>query len=286
MPVPWTKAKNVGHFDYPFLDTNSRVARNIEVRASRLARTGNLPSFSAEDIRQDLLAHLIKRNPTFDPKRASYDTFADRVMASRVCTLAGYSLKLMGDRAGIDFGSPLISGTDNVEWITLVETLGEDQALYGARHRKPEDAHNLIIDVHRLITSLPPKARAVAVAGLDMDLQDIPRALSLHRSTVHHHLSLIRKRAQEFGLEEYFAMRPTIHEVDRYVATGEKIGKPSPTVPGLWGNKIPGGNTPTASSTAAQGPARARLKRQRASVDANLIARPELRCQSANREKE
>lgn len=274
------------HFDYPFLDPHSRVARNIEVRAARLARTGNLPSVTVEDIRQDLTAHLINRHPTFNPKRASYDTFADRVLASRVSTLAGHSLKLMGDRAWIDLDSPLIAGTKNVEWITLAETLGEDQALYGALHRKPEDAHNLVIDVHRLIISLPPKARAVALAGLDMEVQDIPRALGLHRSTVHHHLTLIRKRALTFGLEEYFAMRPTISGAGRYVRTGENVDPFNPTVPGLWGNRIPGGNTPTASSNAAQGPARARQRRQRASVETNPIARPGRSSQSAYAEME
>ena len=64
-----------------------RVVRNIRYQASSLARSGRLPGMDKSDIEQDLMLDLLQRQTKFDPVRASFDTFADRVVTHRVATL-------------------------------------------------------------------------------------------------------------------------------------------------------------------------------------------------------
>ena len=60
-----------------------RVIRNIKYQAAKLARSGSLPGMDKEDIEQELMLDLLRRRDRFDPDRASFDTFADRVVTSR-----------------------------------------------------------------------------------------------------------------------------------------------------------------------------------------------------------
>ena len=91
---------------HPICDARSRVSRNITIRAERLARSGSVPGMDAEDIKQDLRLHLYRRDGKFDPSRGQYDTFADRVLANRIATLAAPTERLRAERAWVDFETP------------------------------------------------------------------------------------------------------------------------------------------------------------------------------------
>jgi DNA-directed RNA polymerase specialized sigma24 family protein len=60
----------------------------------------------AEDIKQDLRLHLYRRDDRFDPYRGQYHTFADRVLANRIATLAAPTERLRAERAWVDFDTP------------------------------------------------------------------------------------------------------------------------------------------------------------------------------------
>ena len=197
------------HSHFPFLDPQSRVARNVVVRAQKLAKTGNLPGLEAEDIRQELLLHLVKRHPSYDPTRAGYETFADRVLANRIATLAAPTSAIQGNRTWVDIEAP-VQKKDGEGTVPLSETLGDAAALFNAPQRSSDEAICLIIDVRRLIASLTYPCQLVALAILEFDLNEIPRLLGLHRSTVHDRIRAIRKAAFDLGLEDYLGNRPTV----------------------------------------------------------------------------
>lgn len=208
-PSTWTKAKIMEHSYIPFLDPQSRVARNIAVRAQKLANTGNLPGLDADDIRQELLLHLVKRQASYDPTRAGYDTFADRVLANRIADLAAPTSAIEGNRTWVDIEAP-IQDKSGEGAVPLSETLGESAALFNAPHRSADEVICLAIDVRRLIACLPQPCQIVACAILQFDLNEIPHRLGLHRSTVHDRIRAIRKAALDLGLDDYLGGRPTV----------------------------------------------------------------------------
>lgn len=91
---------------HPICDARSRVSRNITIRAERLARSGSVPGMDAEDIKQDLRLHLYRRDEKFAPSRGQYDTFADRVLANRIATLAAPTERLRADGLGSTSTAP------------------------------------------------------------------------------------------------------------------------------------------------------------------------------------
>ena len=144
-------------------DANSRVSRNIRFRAERLARSGSVPGMDADDVAQDLRLDLVERGSRYDPARASFETFADRVAANRIATLAAPTARLRAERGMRDVHGP--SGvSDRCEGLPLADTLPESSALHAAEKAEPDVAFGLRRDVGRLLAALPPTCRQVAVA--------------------------------------------------------------------------------------------------------------------------
>jgi RNA polymerase sigma factor (sigma-70 family) len=199
---------------HPICDAHSRVSRNITIRAERLARSGALPGMDAEDIKQDLRLHLYRRDDSFDPARGHYDTFADRVLANRIATLAAPTERLRAERAWVDFDLPNEERGDD-EFLPLSETLPESAAPHSAAARSPDEAFGLVRDVRRFLAGLSPACRALAVALIDMSPTEAARALGIHRSTVYARLATIRKAAEALDLAEYLITAPTVSEASR-----------------------------------------------------------------------
>ena len=183
-------------------DANSRVSRNIRIRAERLARSGSVPGMDADDIAQDLRLDLIERDPRYDPARASFETFADRVAANRIATLAAPTARLRAERGMRDLHGPS-GASDGGEGLPLADTLPESAALHAAETAEPDVAFGLRRDVGRLLAALPPACRQVAVALSEMSATEAARALGLNRCTIYARLASIRAAALALGLEDY-----------------------------------------------------------------------------------
>ena len=199
---------------HPICDARSRVSRNITIRAERLARSGSVPGMDAEDIKQDLRLHLYRRDDKFDPSRGQYDTFADRVLANRIATLAAPTERLRAERAWIDFNTPS-EGRGDGETLPLAETLPDSVAPHAAVARAPDEAFGLVRDVRRLLAGLTPTCRDVALALIDMSPTEAAEALGIHRSTVYARLGTIRKAAEALDLAAYLGAAPTVSEARR-----------------------------------------------------------------------
>ncbi len=187
---------------YHLTDANSRVSRNIRIRAERLARSGSLPGRDADDIAQDLRLDLIERSSRFDPARASFETFADRVTANRIATLAAPTARLRAERGMRDLHGPS-GASDDGEGLPLSDTLPEAAALHAAEGTDPDVTFGLRRDVGRLLAALPPTCRQVAVALCEMSPTEAARALGLNRCTIYARLASIRAAALALGLDEY-----------------------------------------------------------------------------------
>ncbi|WP_167766851.1 helix-turn-helix domain-containing protein [Jannaschia formosa] len=168
----------------------------------------------AEDMKQDLRLHLYRRDDRFDPSRGQYDTFADRVLANRIATLAAPTERLRAERAWIDFDTPS-EGRGADEMLPLAETLPDSAMPHAAVARAPDEAFGLVRDVRRLLAGLTPTCRDVALALIDMSPTEAAEALGIHRSTVYARLATIRRAAEALDLAAYLGAAPTVSEARR-----------------------------------------------------------------------
>ena len=177
-----------------------RVVRNIRYQASRLARSGRLPGMDKSDIEQDLMLDLLQRQKKFDPGRASFDTFADRVVTHRVATLMAPTSRLRAERSMVSLDLPASANDEDAP--TLAEVLPESAGLFANDNLPPETAAGLVRDVQRFLSNLSPVLRRYAVSTAARDA-------GLHRSTIYERLSQLRSSATAAGLHEYFGSIPT-----------------------------------------------------------------------------
>ncbi|MBC7152815.1 MAG: sigma-70 family RNA polymerase sigma factor [Rhizobium sp.] len=188
-------------------DPTTRISRNIRVRAARLARSGAVPGLDAEDIEQELRLDLIRRAKNFDPAKSSFDTFADRIVANRVATLASATAAMRAERAMLCIDAPV---GDDDGGLTLSDVLPEAAALDPVDAFSIAHGPDLRGDVGRLLAALCPATRQVAMAVSQLSISEAARALGVHRSTIYERLGRIREIATEMGLDGYFEAAPTV----------------------------------------------------------------------------
>ena len=195
-------------FQHPITDPHSRVSRNIMVRAARLARSGAVPGMTAEDIAQDLREHLWRRDGAFDLTRGSYDTFADRVIANRIASLASPTERLRAERSWVSFDTPT-QQSDDGEPLPLSETLAEADGLHAPAARAADEGFGILRDIQRLHDALTPPCCALADVMIDQTPTEAAKILGVHRSTIYARLATIRSAAFSLGLEIYLRATPT-----------------------------------------------------------------------------
>jgi DNA-directed RNA polymerase specialized sigma24 family protein len=176
-----------------------RVMNNIRFNARRLARAQLVPGMAVEDYEQDLVLDLLHRRRSFDPRRASFTTFADRIVGHRISTLASPTLRLQEERRAVSLDAP-IEDEDGNE-VTLLDLLPDA--------RPPVDESVAIrIDVARFVDGLTPPLADCCEVLLADSISEGARAAGLHRSTVYDRIAAIRAIARDQGLGIYVNSSP------------------------------------------------------------------------------
>ncbi len=176
-----------------------RVSKTIRFHARRLARRRAVPGMEAEDYEQDLLADLFHRQERFDPARASFPTFADRVMRHRIGTLLSPTIRHSHERSALSLDTTMVQ---------------QEGAEYSLRDLLPdlmaETEHSIALrlDICRFIGSLPTSWRRCCDILLAGSVSHGARSAGLHRSTVHERVKRIRAGAVAQGLAIYIADKP------------------------------------------------------------------------------
>jgi RNA polymerase sigma factor (sigma-70 family) len=179
-----------------------RTLKHIRSTAKRLARSGRIRGMDAEDIAQDLFLDLWRRRAAFDPTRASFATFADRVISHRVASLLCSTARLRAERQHIS----LDEGDDSGDRTMLAESLPNPHAVSEAEQA-------LALDVRRFLESLPLVLRRCCDLLLTPNLRAASAEAGLHRSSVYENARRLRKLAERAGLQDYLA--PPRHFGDR-----------------------------------------------------------------------
>ena len=168
------------------------VMIHIRVTARRLARSRAIPSMDADDIEQDLFLDLWTRKRAYDPNRASFRTFASRVVDNRVATLTAPCARLAAERQLISLDEPADGNSNSAptqDRPTLPSGFEEQMAL--------------VIDVRTFVASLTPAMKRYVAIVLSPHCGLAAAKHGLHRATVYEGLARLRLRAERAGLGEY-----------------------------------------------------------------------------------
>ncbi|MDP8931254.1 MAG: hypothetical protein M3O70_22460 [Actinomycetota bacterium] len=167
-----------------------RAVQFVRYHARRLARRRAVPGMEVEDYEQDLIADLIARDPRFDPARAAYPTFADRVIRHRVSTLiqAGLRMRRIEDQ-----------GPRSV----ALGPCPEAEVEASAGTSCTEDQCSLCLDLERFVGQLPMRLRRCCDWLVAENRLAAAAALGLHRSSLYDAAQDLRQHAIEAGLHLY-----------------------------------------------------------------------------------
>jgi hypothetical protein len=176
-----------------------RVLSNIRFNARRLARSRAIPGMSVEDYEQDLVLDLLHRQQAFDPRLASFPTFADRIVGHRISTMTSPTLRLKAERKAMSIDAPVLDEDGNEQ--TLLDLL-PDEAL------PTDDSAAIRIDVGRFVEGLPPPLLDCCEILLADSISEGARAAGIHRSTAYERAARLRECATAHGLAIYVTDSP------------------------------------------------------------------------------
>jgi len=175
-----------------------RVLQNIRFNARRLAREGIVRGMEIEDYEQDLTFDLLRRARWFDRDKASFPTFADRVIAHRSLTLAKPSVRKTEERSMLSLDAPAIGeGGDET---TLIELIALDG-------RPIDETFATRIDVRRFVKHLDGSLVEGCRVLLAGNVSQGAREVGIHRSTAHERVRQVRAEAIRSGLGVYLSAR-------------------------------------------------------------------------------
>lgn len=178
------------------------VATCIRVHARLLARQRACRGTPVEELEQDLATDLIARTRQYDPGRASYPTYADRIVRNRAATLLAKASTL---RAKAEQAAASLEQAVAEDGTPLVDMLGAEDALWPGSTPDLE-AHVLLrTDIARFFQALPPALQVACRWLLSEDRRAAAAQLGRHRASLYEARERLRERALAAGLDQYLA---------------------------------------------------------------------------------
>lgn len=172
---------------------DAKVMSDVRWTARQLARSAAVAGMDAQDFEQEILLDLWRRQAKFDPSKASYRTFANRVISHCVSALITRSMASTAARK-------------TVSWDALIDEPGAHallDELSDSLFSNDTDDRDLGIDVRRFFGRLSPAMQRICAVMLTGNLSEGSRLSGLHRSSVYEALRRLRTQASEAGLREY-----------------------------------------------------------------------------------
>jgi len=154
---------------------NSRIA---SVRAARIVSRYRLPYDSFPDLVQECLLELWRKRLAYDPRRGSWPTFTESIVANRLATLMRHKNARCRRR--------LIE----VDMDSLSDCLPT-----------PDGRIELRTDVRRVLSRVAPFDRAVALSLAECPAAETASRLCVGRATVYRAIGRLRAEFISAGIE-------------------------------------------------------------------------------------
>lgn len=177
----------------------------IGIEAQKLVGRAGITRSEIEDLRQDLRLHLWRRLPMFDPCRAKYETFVDRIVRHRAATIVEF--RKAARRSHLRCQCSLNEGVtapggETIERASMVDEEAGRRRL-GAANRSSREEADLALDVAAFVSSLPAALRDLCLRLRSRSPTEVARELGIPRGSLYRTLRELRRRLEEAGFEKY-----------------------------------------------------------------------------------
>ena len=177
----------------------------VQCKARQLVGKAGYTQDDLVDIEQDLIKSLLACMPQFDSAKATLNTFADRVVGSRIVDLLRRRNAEIRNR-----GREAFSLNEEIETedgsVEIIETVSQDEIdLRTGRYNRPaaERAH-LQIDLNAVVAGLSPELRQVADMLRTASVAEVARELGIPRRTFREkHLAQLREVFAANRMDDY-----------------------------------------------------------------------------------
>ena len=176
------------------------VMHEADAAARRLHRRLRLPAADLDDLRQDLLADLIARLPSYDRERGTLGAFAGIVMRHRAARITDQVARQRRNTAGtlLSLDEP-IGGPDGP---TYADLLSEADGLGGwhGQRTDPIDQIDRRLDVGRAMAGARARDRSLCAALAERSVDQLAAAGVGARTTLYRRVRELRMILAAEGL--------------------------------------------------------------------------------------
>jgi len=164
------------------------VLDRIGYRARRLAVQFNLDDGRQDDLRQDMVAEVLRAATRFDPTRTTWHTFACRVLDRLVKHIArAESLRRVREADGLPHDPCSAEGVPAV--LAAMVDPRDDLADLELR-----------LDVDHVLASMPPRLRQACELLREYSPPEVARMMGIHRNSIYRLVARARRYFEEAGL--------------------------------------------------------------------------------------
>lgn len=177
----------------------------VQCKARQLVGKAGYTHDDLADIEQDLTRHLLACLSKFDPTKATLNTFADRVVGSRIVDLLRRRNAEIRNRGREAFSLNAEIETEDGS-VEIVETVSQDEIdLRSGRYNRPEaERAHLQIDLNAVVAGLSPELRQVAYMLRTASVAEVARELGIPRRTFREkHLAQLREVFAANRMDDY-----------------------------------------------------------------------------------
>lgn len=187
-------------------ELNDYALQVVRCKAMQLVGKAGYRQNDLEDIKQELIVHLLERLPRFDPAKASYNTFVARVVERKISNLLRDRQAEMRDhrREVCSLNEEIDTGEEEPK--QRLATLDQDeQDIRTGKYRRPAaERGDLRLDVQQVLADLPPDLRRAAQLLQSLPVAQVAREMGVPHATFYdRHLKRLREAFAAKGLADY-----------------------------------------------------------------------------------
>lgn len=193
-------------------ETLKYAIKRIHFKARQLVGTHGFTESDFEDIRQELLAHVLKRLSRFKRERADIRVFITAIVDRRIANLVRDQEAECRDHRRVerslddwvpDEGD---GGGEGETWTTFGKTLTENQvkAHTGQVKRSGHELSELALDIEAVMCRLDDDDRRLCLLLQVKTPLEVSRETGMARSHVYKRISAIRRAFLEAGFDGNF----------------------------------------------------------------------------------
>jgi len=178
----------------------------IRIKARRLIGRAGFVRSDQEDIEQELRFDLLRRCPKFDPKRAKFSTFVDRVVRHKIASIIEARQASCRDcrRCRSSLNDPLKAkeGEDPAERGDMLDQ-DATRLRTGGANRPADECIDLRDDIRTVLAGLPPELRGLCRRLMKGTPTEVERETGTARGTLYESIQKLRRRFEKEHLKEY-----------------------------------------------------------------------------------